>query len=126
MVWWGMKERYYSFNKGAFHFIVLDGNEENPKPWSGYIRYIGAEQKKWLKTDLEQTSKPTIVFVHQSIETLYREVDNNEEIRAILEQATISGKQSKVIACLSGHHHTDYMKEINGIPYIQINSMSYK
>ena len=126
MAWWRMSKRYYSFDQGGFHFIVLDGNEENPKPWSGYNRYIGKEQKEWLRTDLGKTTKPTIVLLHQSIEAPEGGVANQEEIRNILEDATISKNQSKVIACLSGHHHDDYMKEINGIPYIQINSMSYK
>ena len=46
MSWWGMKERYYSFNRNGYHFIVLDGNDENPKPWNEYYnRYIGPNQK---------------------------------------------------------------------------------
>ena len=31
-----------------------------------------------------------------------------------------------MIASFSGHHHTDFHKEIAGIHYIQINSMSYQ
>jgi len=125
MAWWEMKERYYSFDQGDFHFIVLDGNDKNPKPWSGYDRFIGEEQKEWLKEDLKNTLKPTVVFVHQSLEA-EEGIANGEEIRKLLEQSKTDSKQSKVIACLCGHHHTDYVKEINGIPYIQINSMSYK
>ncbi|UJH68390.1 metallophosphoesterase [Allomuricauda sp. SCSIO 65647] len=125
MTWWQMGKRYYTFDHGGLHFIVLDGNDKNPKPWSGYDRYIGDEQKEWLKSDLENTRKPTIVFCHQSMEA-EGGVANGAEIRAIFEEAKISTKQSKVIACFSGHHHTDYVKTINDIPYIQINSMSYK
>ncbi len=125
MSWWQMEKRYYAFDTGGLHFIVLDGNDKNPKPWSGYDRYIGKEQKEWLKNDLENTKKPTIVFCHQSMEA-EGGVANGTEIRAIFEAAKISKKQSKVIACFSGHHHTDYVKTINNIPYLQINSMSYK
>ncbi|MDN5201056.1 metallophosphoesterase [Fulvivirgaceae bacterium BMA10] len=125
MAWWEMKERYYSFDQGDFHFIVLDGNDKNPTPWSGYDRYIGAEQKEWLRKDLEATNKPTIVFIHQSLEA-ESGIANGEEIRSILESAKSKANRSKVIACLCGHHHTDYVKEINGILHIQINSMSYK
>ncbi len=125
MAWWQMKERYYSFDHGSFHFIVLDGNDKNPGEWQGYDRYIGITQKEWLKNDLRQTSKPTVVFVHQSLEA-DGGIANGAEIRNILEQARNSAGQPKVIACLCGHHHTDYVKDINGIPYIQINSMSYK
>ncbi len=128
MEWWQMKQRYYSFDQEGFHFVVLDGNDKNPKPWNGYDRYIGAEQKEWLKMDLNHTSKPTVVFIHQSLEA-ESGIANKEEIRAILEEARSSKNsqsKSKVIACFSGHHHTDYVKNINGIPYIQINSMSYR
>lgn len=125
MAWWQMEKRYYSFDNGGLHFIVLDGNDKNPKPWTGYDRYIGEEQQTWLKKDLKETKKPTIVFCHQSLESKGG-IHNREAIRTILENAKISSHQSKVIACFSGHHHVDYIKKINTIPYIQINSMSYK
>ena len=126
MEWWEMEKRYYSFDRGRFHFIVLDGNDPNPEPWEGYHRYIGAEQQHWLENDLSATLSPTIVFCHQSLEKPGGGVANHQEIRKILEDAKITPNRSKVIACFSGHHHTDYIKEVNGIPYIQINSMSYK
>ena len=125
MKWWKMDKRYYSFDYNNFHFIVLDGNDENPKPWNGYVRYIGPEQKLWLKDDLSKTIKPTILFSHQSLEAKGG-ISNRKEIRDILEEYTNKNGEPKVVACLSGHHHTDYVKSINKIPYIQINSMSYK
>ncbi len=125
MKWWEMEKRYYSFDYNNFHFIVLDGNDKNPRPWNGYNRYIGSKQKLWLKDDLKKTLKPTIVFSHQSLEAKGG-VKNRKEIRNILENSINKSDHSKVVACLSGHHHTDYVKSINKIPYIQINSMSYK
>jgi len=125
MRWWKMQKRYYSFDLNGFHFIVLDGNDENPKPWNGYNRYIGTKQQLWLKNDLKKTLKPTILFSHQSLEAKGG-VANRKEIRTIIENYTTKSGHSKVVACLSGHHHTDYLKSINKIPYIQINSMSYK
>ena len=64
MEFWDMKKRYYSFDAHGYHFIVLDGNDENPKPWSGYNRYIGKEQQEWLKKDLADTSLSSFVFSH--------------------------------------------------------------
>ena len=125
MKWWKMKKRYYSFDYNNFHFVVLDGNDNNTKPWNGYVRYIGQEQKIWLKKDLKKTLKPTILFSHQSLEARGG-ISNREEIRNILEKYTNKNGYPKVVACLSGHHHTDYAKSINKIPYVQINSMSYK
>jgi len=64
------------------------------------------------------------VFSHQSLED-DEGVENREEARAVLERVNAAAGWRKLGACLSGHHHIDYQKEINGIYYLQINSMSY-
>ncbi|GGW45789.1 metallophosphoesterase family protein [Arenibacter certesii] len=123
MAWWGMKERYYSFDSNGFHFVVLDGNKKGA-PWIGYI---DEEQQEWLKQDLAGTKSPTIIVCHQSLEREHDwGVTNGDQIRSIIGQANMDDNKAKVIACLSGHHHEDYVRVINTIPYIQINSMSYK
>jgi calcineurin-like phosphoesterase family protein len=126
MKFWGMKAKYYSFDHKGFHFVILDGNDRNPEPWEGYNRYIGQEQQEWLRMDLEKTDLSTFIFSHQTIENEEGGVANFIEIRQILEEVNKSKKKGKVIACFSGHHHTDYMTRINDIYYIQINSASYR
>jgi predicted MPP superfamily phosphohydrolase len=126
MEFWGMKKKYYSFDHNGFHFVILDGNDPNPKPWSGYNRFINSEQQEWLRQDLEKTDLNTFIFSHQTIENEEGGVANFLEMRQILEEANKSGGNNKVVACFSGHHHTDYMTEINDIYYIQINSASYR
>jgi predicted phosphohydrolase len=135
MNFWGMKRPYYSFDKGAFHFIVLDPNFILLK--DTYIDYengnyfahpktkaiIPPDQVEWLKRDLSKTNKLVVVFSHQQL-IGHGGVRNKEEIRKILEDANIS--KQKVIACFNGHRHDDNHKVINGIHYIEINSMSYK
>ncbi len=118
---WGTDSKYYSFDQRGYHFIVLDGNDQNPSPdkAKGYARFVGKEQLQWLENDLKATKLPCIVLSHQSLENEDLGIENQEQVRAILE------KTNKVIACFSGHHHTDYACTINGIYYIQINSMSY-
>ena len=37
MAWWGMKERYYTFDTHGFHFVVLDGNKKDV-PWCWLYR----------------------------------------------------------------------------------------
>jgi len=126
MKWWGMNKRYYSFDKGGLHFIVLDGNDKNPGDWKEYYyRYIGAEQRNWLENDLKQTSFPVIIFSHQSLDA-NSGIKNRDEIRKIIESIKFKNDSTKVIACISGHHHDDYIQSINGINYIHINSASYK
>jgi predicted phosphodiesterase len=122
---WGVKDRYYSFDQGGWHFVVLDGNEKKPtKPAPGYPRFIGAEQLAWLEADLRKTASPTLVFSHQSLED-DEGVENRAEVRSVLEKANTVAGWRKVGVCLSGHHHIDFQREINGIQYLQINSMSY-
>ncbi|WP_420401904.1 metallophosphoesterase family protein [Flagellimonas sp.] len=123
---WDMPSNYYSFDKKGIHFVVLDGNDPNPKPWEGYNRYIGQEQQRWLKDDLDKTDKPTIIFSHQTLELEDGGVANLKEIQKILEEANASAGYQKVLCCLSGHHHTDFMTKINGIYYLQVNSASYR
>lgn len=124
MAYWGMEKRYFSFDVKGVHFVVLDGNDEGgAKP--GYRRYVAADQAEWLDNDLAATRLPTIAMIHQSLEREDGGVENQEQIRAILDQANRGAGFQKVVACFSGHHHRDYVRTINGIFYPQINSMSY-
>ena len=123
---WDMPANYYSFDKGGVHFIILDGNDKNPKPWTGYNRYIAQEQQEWLKNDLMQTDNPTVIFSHQTLELESDGVANMKTIRNILEEANAAAGFQKVICCLCGHTHTDFQTKINGIYYVQINSASYR
>lgn len=123
--YFNMPSKYYSFDKKGIHFVLLDGNDPNPGDWSGYHRYIGDEQLQWLRDDLGNTSLPVIVFSHQTLENEQGGVANFKEVRSVLEESN-EASGGKIIACLSGHHHTDYHTSINGIYYIQINSASYR
>lgn len=122
--YFGMKGRYYSFDLGSFHFIVLDGNDR-PEGWKGgYPHYVAADQVGWLKQDLEKTQLNTFVFSHQSLERPDC-IDNQEEIRAVLEAAKTPDGRRKVAGCFNGHWHIDHDRVINGIPYVHVNSASY-
>ena len=129
----GMPGRYYSFDKGDFHFIVLDGNNMLGK--DGYIHYaygnyyssnslnyIDAEQLDWLKEDLKSTDKKCLVFSHQSIDLM---AGNGSEVRKIFEDENRRAGFRKVVMAFSGHNHSNYTVEIGGITYVQINSASY-
>ena len=121
----GMDEGYYTFLQEGYRFIVLDGNDRHEGAPGGYPRHVGEEQRAWLAETLSSTTEPVVVLVHQSLENASG-VDNGAEVRAILEAANEAAGWGRVLACFSGHHHLDDLVEINGIPYIQVNSMSYK
>ena len=120
-------EKNYSFDTNGYHFIVLDGNDKDPSPNRppGYARYIGHEQLQWLEKDLSSTNLPTIVFCHQGLDNDLGGIDNATASRLVLEKANQKAGFNKVQFVFSGHHHQDYYNQINGIHYIQINSMSY-
>lgn len=129
-----MPGRYYSFDKGDFHFIVLDGNNlYDGKEYRHYAKanyyvnpkmraYVDPEQMNWLKKDLAETDKKCILFSHQSIELC---MNNGAAVRQILEEENSRSGFKKVVLAFAGHNHSNYTKEINGITYMQINSASY-
>lgn len=131
----GMPNRYYSFDKGNFHFVVLDGNnyfdgeEIHHYDHANYGRYplanhsyMDREQMEWLAKDLAATRLKTILFSHESLDS---ELKNGADVRKILEQENKRAGYQKVLLAFSGHNHSNYTKNINGIIYMQINSASY-
>lgn len=123
---WQMPAPYYSFDKNGFHFVVLNGNEKNPiGQLKGYPRYVSKAQRQWLKQDLATTHLPVIIFCHQGLDNDNNGIENATAVKLILEEANQNAGSNKVKLVLSGHHHQDYHNVINGIHYVQINSMSY-
>ena len=120
-----MTSSYYTFEKNGFQFIVLDGNDKRVTDQKGYRQYIGPNQQEWLKQQLQKSTGPIVIFSHQGLGPI-EGVDNDEEMRAILEQHNKNAKSNRIIACFNGHANNDSADEINGIWYIHINSMSYK
>ncbi|MFA6274454.1 MAG: metallophosphoesterase [Candidatus Paceibacterota bacterium] len=119
------KPVYYSFDKDYYHFVVLYSDDYDKK---GPI--IDNVQKEWLKNDLKDTNKLTIVFVHHGlaeqnlIGNFWFEgkperslIHNKEEIRKIFEDS------KKVKAVFNGHLHWNKMDVHNEIPYFNIQSL---
>ena len=124
VAFFGMPARYYSFDLGGCHFIVLDGNDR-PEGWkSGYPHFIAADQAEWLAKDLAETKLNTFNFSHQSLENPAC-IDNQAEIRGIIAAARSGEGKPKVAGCFNGHWHIDHCRRIDGIPYVHINSASY-
>lgn len=63
----GLKQTYYSFDHGGWHFVVLDTVQITPDhSWRGFVDNA---QMAWLAADLEKTGKttPTVLLVHMPI-----------------------------------------------------------
>ncbi|MBP90206.1 MAG: alkaline phosphatase [Planctomycetaceae bacterium] len=115
---------YYSFDAGDFHFVVLDscfrsdGEPYGRKNFEWTDPNIPAAELEWLKSDLRETSKKTIVFAHQRLDVSnHYGVKNAMEVRSVLEAS------AKVLAVFQGHSHKNGHKDIAGIHYCTMVAM---
>ncbi|MXW32081.1 MAG: metallophosphoesterase [Rhodothermaceae bacterium] len=134
---WGMPARYYSFDFGPYHVVVLDRNnlktDEGYTPYSEANFYVDASlrgyaddaQLAWLRDDLAKSALPIVVFVHQGLGLPTSMPEASSAIEAVLEEHNSNVSDSKVVACFCGHHHIDRHTRKNGIHYLWINSASY-
>ena len=119
-----MPGRYYTMELGPVMGIVLDGNDRPDDHKSGYPSHLADDQLAWLEGELAKTGKTVFIFSHQSLERPIC-IRSQEKARAIIRAARHADGTRKVAACLNGHFHLDHAREIDGIPYIHINSASY-
>ncbi len=117
---WGMPGFYYTQLVEGVRLIVLDGNDKgSPTHKGGYASYIGKPQTEWLAKTLKETSEPTIIISHQPLAGPGA-IDNAKEVQEILKQHV-----DKILISICGHMHIDDHIDIDGIPYVNINSASY-
>ena len=119
----GSGGKYYSFDYGSYHFVVLDGNynkdgtDYNQGNFDWTETYIHAPQQEWLRKNLKKAHDNTVfVFVHQTLhdKTSAYGVKTACKVRSILEEA------GNVRAVFQGHDHQGDYKLINGIHYVTL------
>jgi len=121
-------ETYYSFDAGAYHFVVLDAQyNRKGEDWS-HIFYIvqgniPSFQLDWLREDLESTDRPTIVCVHQRLDVEYDFRSGGPEIYNVLETRALLEESGKVIAVFQGHDHDGAYSLIEGIHYVTFRAL---
>ncbi|MBN1620762.1 metallophosphoesterase [candidate division WOR-3 bacterium] len=108
-------EPYYSFDRGGFHFIVLDNSRlESSLEYS-------PDQIEWLEEDLKKNTGAiqTFVFYHKPFwfETLSR--GENEQLHDLFVQYGVD-------AVFTGHYHIYFSAEIDGIKYTGVGSSGAK
>ena len=118
------KKSYYSFDRGNFHFLVLDacfridGTPYGRKNFDWKESSIPALELEWLQTDLKSTKKKTIVFVHHRLDVVSNfGIKNAAEVRKLLENS------GKVLAVFQGHSHDNDLKDMGGIHYCTLRAM---
>ena len=114
----GQQKSYFSFDKGGYHFVVLDscfrsdGVPYSRRNFKWTDANIPKSELAWLKEDLEKNTRKTVVFAHQRLDVSnHYGVKNNAEVRKILEAS------GNVMAVFQGHSHKNDLKELNGIHY---------
>lgn len=123
----GYSKAYYSFDSGDYKCIVLSTNED--EDGAGYATawhngFIGPTQRAWLISELEGTTKKTVIFSHARIDgpvsgdsVQGRWLANSNQIRGILE------KHGNVVAIFSGHDHQPDKRLGYRKPYYSMNSL---
>ena len=118
------KKSYYSFDRSGIHFIVLDScfrNDGEPygrKNFTWTDTNIPTAELEWLKSDLKESDKPTIVFAHQRLD-----VSNNHGVKNGADVRKILAESGRVKAVFQGHSHANDHNEIAGIHYCTLVAM---
>ncbi len=114
----------FSFDKKGFHLVVLDanytadGSDYDHGNFDWRDANIPAAELDWLRTDLESTTLPVIVFVHQLLDGEDDHcVRNAGQVRQMLQDS------HRVLAVFQGHKHTGQHSCIEHIHYYTLRAM---
>jgi Icc protein len=124
-----LPDRYRSFDRNGWHFIVLDSTQPQG---DGYKAYLDEQQFQWLADDLKSTkpNTPALVLSHIPICTATVFMGAADAKR---EDWTISGGRMHLDAlrlkslfnqypnvklCISGHMHLVDRVDYNGVTYL--------
>ena len=113
--------RYYSFNKGKVHYVVLDNVFSTGRGY-GYIGYIDEDQLAWLEKDLSYVEKGSTVLVSMHIPTYSAEARRGEYNKEAIHKTTQNRQalydllKDYKVHIISGHEH--YAEHYNPRPNI--------
>ena len=124
---------HYSFDRGGFHFVVLDTNhfedgsdftpETMPEDWSD--EWLGQSQLDWLAEDLAAAGEtPAVIFTHASLGPRF--LDGQEEPHAVKDSdlaRAIIQSVGNVRAIFQGHNHAGQIAQWADIPHLTLQAM---
>lgn len=113
-----MPAPYYSFSRGGWHFIILDGNNKGVS--------LDEEQYQWLEQDLNKlpAGTPTLLMSHYPILGITPILVGGGHADHKRLKDLFFKHQDKVKVCLSGHNHLSDNAVYNGIRYCCNGAMS--
>ncbi len=125
---------YYSFDWGAVHCVVLDGNMPVPgeSGWQAVHGAVEGSELEWLKADLaaQPEGKPIVVGVHIPIVSSYPERRSTSPQNAPYWEMTNSRLLAKLLSqhgvrlVLQGHMHENERTTAGGVEYVTSISIS--
>lgn len=125
-----MKNRYYSFTRRNWHFIVLDSTQLNPA--GGYIARLDEAQLEWLKQELASVPKERFICLVSHIPILsicaglyFDKTETNGDLmikRNLMHTDFLSLRKifvnyPNLRCCISGHIHMQDELDYQGIKY---------
>jgi len=124
----GRETTTYAFDIGGVHFAVLDAqfNEDGTHYDNVFWRSRGeifAEQLDWLRSDLSSTELPTIVLIHQPLDSDFDVLVGGPPVANHLEVREALAAAGNVIAVFQGHEHDSKHNVIDGIHYLTFAAM---
>jgi len=134
---YNMPNNYYYFDCKGYRMIICDPNYylENGEyihfdlgnyySVSGSLRGImPPDQLEWLRDAIDSAEGPCILISHESFEREGNGIHNLSEVRKIINDAN-KKRPFSVILCINGHHHIDYLRIIDSVVYLDLNSASF-
>ena len=130
-----MPSNYYYFDCKGYRFIMLDpnymyqGGEYIHYSLRNYYHkhpvrdYIPKEQLEWLEKTLDESPYPAVLISHESIERHADGIKNRADVLDIINRAN-KKNPGRVILAFNGHYHRDYMRVLDGVLYMDLNSAS--
>ncbi|HBV66517.1 MAG TPA: alkaline phosphatase [Rhodopirellula sp.] len=118
------KQSFYSFDSGNTHFIIIDscfrsdGTPYSRKNFKWTDANVPSHELEWLRSDLANTTLPTIVLAHQRLDT-----KDNHGVRNAADVREVFENSGKVQAVFQGHSHKNDYKDLNGIHYCTMVAM---
>ncbi|HEX7903148.1 MAG TPA: metallophosphoesterase [Chitinophagaceae bacterium] len=125
-----MKNRYYSFSKGRWHFIVLDSTQLNPA--GGYIGKLDEAQLNWLQEELKQVPADKFVCIVSHIPILsicaglfFDKTETNGDLKIqrnlmhtdFLTLKKLFRQYPNIKVCIGGHIHLQDELDYLGVQY---------
>ncbi len=142
----GMKQRYYSIDRGRWRFVMLDTNDislyahpegstpraeavaelhrleaagaVNAKPWNGGV---SDRQLRWFEASCRtaaETGRRVIVFAHHPVHPTGEHIAWNAS--RILE---VVSRNRNVVAWLNGHNHAGAFALHDDVPFVTLKGM---